>query len=84
MLGAILAMGTVTSADAGLFGLGGTSWKEEVLLHDGSTILVDRSVVRGGRHEIGQQPPFKEQSLSFQLAWHKPDGHMGRPTVAKT
>lgn len=67
MLGAIFAMGTVTSADAGLFGLGGTSWKEEVLLHDGSTILVDRSVVRGGRHEIGQQPPFKEQSLSFSL-----------------
>jgi hypothetical protein len=44
----------VMSADAGLFGLGGTSWKEEVLLHDGSTILVDRSVVRGGRHEIGR------------------------------
>ena len=53
------------SACAGLFGFGGTSWKEEVLLHDGSKIIVSRSVSRGGRHEIRQQPPIKEQSLTF-------------------
>lgn len=41
------------------------SWKEEVLLHDGSRIIVKRSVDRGGRHEIGQRPPIKEQHLSF-------------------
>jgi hypothetical protein len=46
---------------------GKSSWKEEVLLHDGSKIIVERSVDRGGRHEIGQQPPIKEQSLSFTL-----------------
>ena len=40
---------------------------EEVLLHDGSTIVVDRSVERGGRHELGQPPPFKEQSLRFTV-----------------
>jgi hypothetical protein len=67
ILGAILAMGTVTSADAGLFGLGGTSWKEEVLLHDGSTMVVDRSQSRGGRHEIGQSPPVKEHSITFTM-----------------
>ena len=67
ILGAIFAMGTVTSADAGLFGLGGTSWKEEVLLHDGSTIVVDRSQSYGGRHEIGQTPPIKEQEISFSV-----------------
>lgn len=55
------------NANAGLFGFGGTSWKEEALLHDGSTLVVQRSVERGGRHEIGQQPPYKEQSLSFTL-----------------
>lgn len=55
------------SAGAGLFGFGGTSWKEEVLLHDGSKIIVERSVDRGGRHEIGQQPPIKKQSLIFKL-----------------
>lgn len=43
------------------------SWKEEVLLHDGTKIIVDRSVNRGGRHEIGQRPPFKEQVLKFKL-----------------
>jgi hypothetical protein len=67
ILGAILAMGTVTSADAGLFGLGGTSWKEEVLLHDGSAMVVDRSQSRGGRHEIGQSPPVKEHSITFTM-----------------
>lgn len=60
-------MGMSMGADAGLFGFGGTSWKEEVLLHDGSKIIVKRSIERGGRHEIGQQPPVKEESMSFLL-----------------
>lgn len=54
-------------ANAGLFGLGSMSWSEEVALHDGSKIIVERSVQRGGRHEIGQSPPYKEQSLTFVL-----------------
>lgn len=66
-LGVLLMIGVSINADAGLFGFGGTSWKEEVLLHDGSKIIVERSVERGGRNEIGQQPPIKEQSLSFTL-----------------
>jgi len=64
-LGFLLMMGVSMNTEAGLFG--GTSWKEEVLLHDGSKIIVTRTVERGGRHEIGQQPPIKEQSLSFVL-----------------
>ena len=55
------------SAEAGLFGFGGDSWKEEVLLHDGSKIIVKRSQTYGGRHEIGQKPPIKEQELTFTL-----------------
>lgn len=66
-LGLILMMGVSMGADAGLFGFGGTSWKEEVLLHDGQKLIVKRSAERGGRHEIGQQPPIKEQSLTFAL-----------------
>jgi hypothetical protein len=66
-LGFILLMGVSMSAGAGLFGIGGTSWKEEVLLHDGSKIIVQLSMSRGGRHEIGQSPPIKEQSLTFTL-----------------
>ena len=45
----------------------GTSWKEEVLLHDGSRIVVERSQTYGGRHEIGQKPPIKEQEIIFTL-----------------
>jgi hypothetical protein len=45
----------------------GTSWKEEVLLHDGSRIVVERSQTYGGRHEIGQKPPIKKQKLTFTL-----------------
>jgi hypothetical protein len=44
----------------------GTSWKEEVLLHDGSRIVVERSVVRKGRSEPFQRPPIGEESLSFK------------------
>lgn len=44
-----------------------TSWKEEVLLHDGQKIIVERSQTYGGRHEIGQKPPIKEQKLTFTL-----------------
>jgi hypothetical protein len=54
-------------AHAGQFGIGGTSWKEAVVMHDGGTIVVTRTVERGGRHEIGQEPPIKEQSLAFAM-----------------
>ena len=64
-LGLVLLMGVSMSAEAGLFGFGGDSWKEEVLLHDGSRIVVERTVEHGGRHEIGQRPPYKYQSLIF-------------------
>ena len=66
-LGLLLMMGANMSANAGLFGFGDTSWKEEVLLHDGSKIIVERSQSYGGRHEIGQPPPIKEHVISFTL-----------------
>jgi len=49
------------------FGLGGSAhWKEEVLLHDGTKIIVKRSQTRGGRGEIGQSP-IKSQTISFTV-----------------
>lgn len=63
----LLILGASMNADAGLFGIGGTSWKEEVLLHDGSKIIVDRWHKRGGRHEITSGPPVKEQSITFTM-----------------
>src|SRR5258706_1134371 len=62
-----LTLSISISTCVSLSAFGGTSWEEEVLLHDGSKIVVSRSVDRGGRHEIGQQPPIKEQSLTFTL-----------------
>lgn len=50
---------------AGWFGLGGTSWQEEVLLHDGAKIVVDRSVALGGPHEIGQRGSYTKETLAF-------------------
>ena len=67
MLGAILAIGSATNANAGLFGIGGTSWKEEVLLHDGQKIIVERTLEQGGRHEIGQRPGATNETLSFTV-----------------
>ena len=50
------------------FGLGRlASWNEEVLLHDGTKVIVERSQTRGGRHEIGQEEPLAEHTVSFQL-----------------
>lgn len=60
-------MGASMNAEAGLFGLGGTSWKEEALQPDGSKIVVERTASRKGRHEIGQRPAIADQSLSFAM-----------------
>lgn len=59
-LGLLLMMGGSMSAFS-------ESWKEEVLLHDGSKIVVERSQNRGGRHEIGQGSPISEYNISFVL-----------------
>jgi hypothetical protein len=61
VIGLLLTLGISVSACAG------NAWKEEVLLHDGTKLIVERSVSRGGRHEIGQSPPFSEQRLTFTM-----------------
>ena len=62
---ALMEMNACTMVGALPFG--GDSWKEEVLLHDGSKIILERTVERGGRHEVGQKPPYKEQRLRFTM-----------------
>lgn len=60
----LIILGAVMSMCA----MGGkTSWKEAVLLHDGQTIIVERSQSYGGRHEIGQSQPIKTHTISFAL-----------------
>lgn len=46
---------------------GSTSWKEEVLLQNGTKLIVDRSQRFGGRHEIGQAAPIKEEDITFTI-----------------
>ena len=58
---------SVNSLGAGLFGSGDVRWKEETLLHDGNKIIVERRQSYGGRHEIGQSPPIKEQEITFTV-----------------
>lgn len=50
-----------------LFGWWPSSWEEEVLLHDGRKIIVKRSQTTGGRHQIGQSPPAKEHTITFNM-----------------
>lgn len=68
-LGVLLTMGVSMGAQAGLFGFGGDTmnWKEEVLLHDGTKIIVNRSQSYGGQREVGQDPPIREHVLAFRL-----------------
>jgi len=54
-------------AVVGALPFGGDSWKEEVLLHDGSKLIITRSQTYGGRHEIGQPAPIKEHTVTFTL-----------------
>lgn len=66
-LGVILTLGSSLSVNAGLFGLGGDNWKEEVLLHDGQKIIVERSQTYKGRSEPGQPAPIGEHTIRFSL-----------------
>jgi hypothetical protein len=42
------------------------TWKEEVLLHDSSKIVVERSITRGG-HGIAHQELVTDESLTFTM-----------------
>ncbi|WP_180129797.1 hypothetical protein [Rhodoferax sp. BLA1] len=64
----ILSLGALSACAVAPGGLGGgDTWQEEVLLHDGRTIVADRFVRRGGRAEVGQAGAYVEQKLSFTV-----------------
>lgn len=54
-------------AMVGALPFSGDSWKEEVLLHDGRKMIVERSQSYGGRHELGQSLPVKEHTITFMV-----------------
>lgn len=67
-LGFLLMMGVSMSADAGLFGFGGKSWKEEVLLHDGRKIIVERVQKLGGRPTLeSRERQMLDETITFSI-----------------
>jgi hypothetical protein len=62
-----ISLGLILGVSMNAYGFGVDSWKEEVLLHDGSTLIVNRSQSYGGRHEIGQAVPIAEHKISFTV-----------------
>jgi hypothetical protein len=76
-LGLIFMLGASMNADAGLFGFGGTSWKEEVLLHDGQIIISERSYNLGGyptfdsreRAALDETVTFSLPGTSKKIIW---------------
>lgn len=69
-LGLMLMMGVSMNADAGLFGFGGTSWKEEAQLHDGRKIVLERKDIHDSSlpHAIGQGAPLAEHTTTFNMS----------------
>lgn len=68
---ALISLFTVTivacASATNISKIAGDSWKEEVLLHDGSTIIIKRTQHYKGLHEIGQAVPVGEHSVSFTI-----------------
>ena len=58
---------TILSACAALPVSSADAWKEEVLLHDGQKIVVERSQIYKGRREPGQEVPAGEHTIRFAL-----------------
>ncbi len=69
-LGLLLMMGMSLSADAGWFGFGDKSWKEEVLLHDGKKIIVERTEQLGNRPTLESR---ERQTLSETMTFTIPE-----------
>lgn len=63
----VLALGVTMNACAQTSRSGVDTWKEEVLLHDGQKIIVERSQTYGGSREVGQSLPVKEHIIRFTL-----------------
>jgi len=66
-IGFVFTLGMMMSACAQTGRAGADSWKEEVLLHDGQKIIVERSQTYKGRSEPGQSAPIGEHTIRFNL-----------------
>lgn len=68
LLGLFLLQALGVCACAGPLASGSTSWKEEVLLHDGRVIIVDRHFNRGGYPTVdARERALLDETLTFAL-----------------
>lgn len=70
MMISILILGASMSAEAGSFGIGGNTmnWKEEVLLHDGRVIVVERHLLFADHPKSdSRERTLAAESISFAL-----------------
>jgi hypothetical protein len=66
-IGLILTLGVSMSVDAGLFG-NTKGWKEEVQLHDGRVIVVERFFNLGGYSEpASRERALRDETITFTL-----------------
>lgn len=47
--------------------ISGDYWKEDVLLHDGTVVVVERSQIYGTSWEIGTKPGIARQTITFTM-----------------
>lgn len=76
-LGLFLMMGGSMSADAGLlglFGLDGSSWKEEVLLSDGKVIVLERKMIREGGGDEWASNRSGSKPKEYRIRFEYPNG----------
>lgn len=73
-IGLLLTLGISMHAQAGLFGFGSTSWKEEVRLSDGRVIVVERELIgeAGGDEWASNRSGSKPKEYRIRFA--NPDG----------
>lgn len=66
--GLVLMAWVSMSAEAGLFGFGGKTWKEEVLLHDGRKIIAERSQNLGSRPTLeSRERQILDETITFSI-----------------
>ena len=68
-LGLLLLLTLAISACAGVskYGDTNTSWKEEVKLHDGSTVIAKRTFSLGGKTETNKRTAIGSQEITFTV-----------------
>ena len=72
--GLVLLLGMSVNTDAGLFGFGGTNWKEEVQLSDGKVIVVERKMASEGGGDEWAFNRSGSKPKTYYIRFEHPNG----------